>query len=112
MGKLKQYWLIILFLLAISTGLFYWFQWRPTQIIKECFKYASIVAPWNVSAIKEKTNSVSDNSTSIKDIYFSEYLNINETALKLNSRAINTTVSLKSDYEFYFSSCLSKKGLK
>lgn len=36
MAKLKQYWLIILIVLIIISGLFYWFQWRPTEIKQLC----------------------------------------------------------------------------
>lgn len=31
---------IIFALFVIGLGLFYWFQWRPTEIRKECHKYA------------------------------------------------------------------------
>ncbi|MFA5124748.1 MAG: hypothetical protein WC473_02905 [Patescibacteria group bacterium] len=36
MQKLKQYWIIILLMVIVGGGLFYWFQWRPTQIRKDC----------------------------------------------------------------------------
>ncbi|KKU47276.1 MAG: hypothetical protein UX68_C0041G0005 [Parcubacteria group bacterium GW2011_GWA2_46_9] len=36
MNKLKQYWTIILVVLIFSGGLFYWFQWRPSSIRREC----------------------------------------------------------------------------
>jgi len=39
MEKLKQYWLIIVIVLVVFGGLFYWFQWRPSQIRKECSKF-------------------------------------------------------------------------
>ena len=35
--KIKKYWWII-FILIIIGGAFYWFQWRPSQIRKECFQ--------------------------------------------------------------------------
>ena len=40
MAKLKQNWLIILIVLIIAGGLFYWFQWRPAEARKECNKQA------------------------------------------------------------------------
>ncbi len=38
MEKLKQYWLIILMVLIVIGGLFYWYEWRPSQIRKDCSK--------------------------------------------------------------------------
>lgn len=32
--------IIIFILLLIGALLFYWFQWRPSETRKECFKYA------------------------------------------------------------------------
>jgi len=36
MEKIKHYKYIIIMVLAILAGLFYWFQLRPTAIRKEC----------------------------------------------------------------------------
>ncbi len=33
---MKNKTLIILFLLLLGSALFYWYEWRPTQIRKEC----------------------------------------------------------------------------
>lgn len=38
--KIKKYWWLII-IIIIFGGVFYWFQWRPTQIIKECFNEAN-----------------------------------------------------------------------
>ena len=38
MKKLKQYKYIILVVLIVSSFIFYWFQLRPAQIRKECYK--------------------------------------------------------------------------
>jgi hypothetical protein len=40
MNKLKQYWAIIIIIVVIVFGLFYWFQWRPSHIKIECYKTA------------------------------------------------------------------------
>jgi len=40
MKKLKEYWLIILIVLALFGYAFYWFQWRPSHIKQECYKTA------------------------------------------------------------------------
>jgi len=37
MEKLKQYKYIILILLIVLGFAFYWYEWRPTQIKKECY---------------------------------------------------------------------------
>ncbi len=34
--KIKKYWLVI-FIVIIIGGAFYWFQWRPSEIRKECY---------------------------------------------------------------------------
>ncbi len=36
MEKIKQYKLIILLIIVILGFVFYWFEWQPTQIRKEC----------------------------------------------------------------------------
>ncbi len=33
--------ILVVIILAVLGGAFYWFQWRPTQIRKECSKYNS-----------------------------------------------------------------------
>lgn len=38
MEKLKEYKYIILILLLVLGGCFYWFQLRPTLVKKECYK--------------------------------------------------------------------------
>lgn len=36
MGKIREYKGIIILILAVLAGAFYWYEWRPTQIRKEC----------------------------------------------------------------------------
>ncbi len=36
MEKLKEYKLIIILVLVVLGGAFYWYEWRPSQIKKEC----------------------------------------------------------------------------
>lgn len=55
MTKLKQYWLIGVIFLILFGGMFYWFQWRPSQIVKQCDKEAV-----------EKARSVDDGNQAIK----------------------------------------------
>lgn len=50
MEKLKQYKYIILIVITILGLAFYWFEWRPTQIRKEC----NIKALQEVAATEEK----------------------------------------------------------
>jgi len=33
--KIKKYWWVVIIIFIIG-GAFYWFQWRPSQIRKEC----------------------------------------------------------------------------
>lgn len=40
MEKLKQYKKIILVVIIIFGFIFYWFEWRPSQIKKYCYKEA------------------------------------------------------------------------
>ena len=40
MGKLKQDKLIVIIIITILVGLFYWFQLRPSLIVKSCNKEA------------------------------------------------------------------------
>lgn len=42
MGKLKEYKYIILILLIILGFAFYWYEWRPTNIRKDCFNRSQI----------------------------------------------------------------------
>lgn len=45
MDNLKQ----IIFILIVSVvlgGVFYWFQWRPAKIIKDCERSARITESW------------------------------------------------------------------
>jgi len=43
MNKLKEYRLIIIIGLLILGGLFYWFQYRPSQIKKKCASEANLM---------------------------------------------------------------------
>ncbi|KKU81028.1 MAG: hypothetical protein UY07_C0027G0009 [Parcubacteria group bacterium GW2011_GWA1_47_8] len=37
MEKIKEYKGIIILILVVLGGAFYWYEWRPTQIRKDCF---------------------------------------------------------------------------
>lgn len=41
MQKLKQYWAIILLIVIILGGMFYWYSYRPEQIRKNCYRFAN-----------------------------------------------------------------------
>ncbi|OGC97302.1 hypothetical protein A2634_03110 [Candidatus Amesbacteria bacterium RIFCSPHIGHO2_01_FULL_48_32] len=41
--------LLTILILLLLTGLFYWFQWRPTEDRKVCWKYASDLANTAIS---------------------------------------------------------------
>jgi len=55
MSKFKKHWLIIIVILILLFGCFYWFQWRPSQIAKLCNKEAvekAILVDDGIQAIK------------------------------------------------------------
>ena len=54
MEKLKQYKHIILLALLILGFVFYWFQLRPTNIRKECYKDTYIDATDKISELDKK----------------------------------------------------------
>lgn len=41
MEKIKEYKGIIILALVVLAGAFYWYEWRPSQIRKECFNMFS-----------------------------------------------------------------------
>lgn len=38
MGKIKEYKWIIILILVVLAGAFYWYEWRPYKINKDCVK--------------------------------------------------------------------------
>jgi hypothetical protein len=40
MNFIKQFWLLILGILLILGGVFYWYEYRPSKIRMECNEYA------------------------------------------------------------------------
>lgn len=36
MKKIKEYKVIIIIVLVLILGVFYWYEWRPSQIQKDC----------------------------------------------------------------------------
>lgn len=87
--------LIIIFVsLIFLSGLFYWFQWRPSEIRKNCVTQAKDQA-------KEKYAST---QLSAED---------QETFNKLFDKPAPTGQSfLKKDYDVYYEICLTENGLK
>lgn len=39
--KIKKYWWVIIIVLFID-GIFYWYEWRPSQIRKECTRVINL----------------------------------------------------------------------
>ena len=54
MQKLKEYKEIIIIVLVLIVGAFYWFQLRPTNIRKECYKDTYIDATDKISELDKK----------------------------------------------------------
>lgn len=71
MSKLKQHWPIILLVVVILGGLFYWYELRPSYIRKYCSEQAKIG-----SVIEKNTK------TGEYDIKTGVLSNINETKYK------------------------------
>ncbi len=57
--KIKKYWWIIIVILIIG-GVFYWFQWRPGQIRKEC----------NIRALKSGIESKLSGGSGGYDLFY------------------------------------------
>lgn len=59
MKRLKQFWLIILLAVLLLSSLFYWFEWRPTQIRNKCSFEADVayvrlqISPSNITTQAE-----------------------------------------------------------
>ncbi|HBV58401.1 MAG TPA: hypothetical protein DEB73_04065 [Candidatus Magasanikbacteria bacterium] len=53
MKKSRWYWLIVLVVILILGGLFYWYEWRPIKIRQECFKISQ-VSSQNITDINYK----------------------------------------------------------
>jgi len=83
---LLNQWKVILILLLIGSGLFYWYEWRPSQIRKECAKIATEVA---IELMKTKAK--------ISDRY---------------KQFAEKDLFLKDDMETYYKECLRRRGLE
>ena len=55
MEKFLKYWLIILLAAIVLGGLFYWYEWRPISIIKNCERSARITESENMGLISYET---------------------------------------------------------
>ncbi len=76
---------IIIVILFIFGASFYWYEWRPSQIKKECYKEAT-----------EEAINLTKTKAEISNTY-------KEFAEKNMFR--------KDDFESYYKGCLKKKGL-
>ncbi len=76
---------LVLIGLLLLTGWFYWFQWRPSEIRKECYIYAT-----------EEATKGNEGG----DLLIYDYLSKKDVASK------------DGDYKSYFTECLMKNGLQ
>lgn len=90
-NRLKKIHPLIYLALFLSTGWFYWFQWRPANIRKLCYRQA-------------KTNAV-DLYKSLVEIRPGEPSNQEKAEIE------NGTY-LKSNLDGYYEECLHDQGLK
>jgi len=84
----KQLSLLIITLFILLGGTFYWFQWRPTQIRKNCYAEAKEKA---ISLLGKK---VADEPSQYSDM------------------AKTGNYFLKDDFQFYYQNCLIIYGLE
>ena len=52
MEKIKEYKGIIILILVVLASAFYWYEWRPMQIRKDCFDMFTISAPFDEGLYK------------------------------------------------------------
>ena len=57
----KEYWILIIILILLS-GSFYWFSWKPTEMRKKCFQESDNVKTLMIKARKsdEEINYIVD----------------------------------------------------
>ena len=83
---LLNQWKVILMILLIGSGLFYWYEWRPARIRRECSEVAAQAA---IELMKMKAEiSKRYRQFAEKDLF------------------------LKDDMEAYYKECLRKRGLE
>ncbi len=93
---MKKYSYSIIVVILILSGLFYWFEWRPRSIKKDC----SFVA-------KEQANAILINKYEII-IKKNDYQK--KDTEQLLQHAKQNTSFLKDDYEYYYKVCLVENG--
>lgn len=84
---MKKYWWVIL-IVVILGGAFYWFQWRPSQIRKDCYK----------SSIKSAQKLYKDRAE-LGQIY-------------VDDKQIEDGWYQISDFDYNYNACIISKGLE
>jgi hypothetical protein len=75
MKKIKEYKGIIIIVLVLILGAFYWFEYRPNMITKKCQK---------LSTLSESSDLINKSSSSI-ELYRNKYVpGYNETTKEIN----------------------------
>jgi hypothetical protein len=73
----KNYWIIILVLSLFLAGWFYWYQWRPSQIIKVCERESENLSLEDIKGLSDanlQNGMIVDAKTADKQ--YNEYYNI------------------------------------
>jgi len=86
MSKLKQYRSIILLVVIILGGLFYWYEWRPVEVRKAC---------------SQKSQDEAIKSLKTRSEFSDKY-----------EKAAEKGLMSKDDADFYYRRCLNKYGLE
>jgi len=105
----KKYLLIILSLIIIFCGLFYWYEWRPTRIKHDCSwveKHSNFIPEVTQKQVdEENTNCLkikNDNSNK-----FNKYLTCDKVTSPAQPAKTWWEKASKNEYDF----CIHEKGL-
>ncbi len=88
--------ILIVVVVAVLGGAFYWYEWRPTQAKKECLKKAS---DFSRETLGEKA---------IIDDDFNKIGGFKTLGVSIDVSDIN---KINKIYDFIYKNCLRKKGL-
>jgi hypothetical protein len=72
MFKLKEYWVLIVIILILLAGSFYWYEYKPMRLIKQC----------NTKAISEASKEKPEAVVNYYEFAYKLCLRMNGSAIK------------------------------
>ena len=72
MNKLKEYWILIVIVLVLLGGAFYWYEFRPIRLIKTC----------NAKAISEAAKEKPEAVVNFYEFSYKLCLRLNGSSIK------------------------------